>query len=188
MFMPAPYGRRRYQWVQGRNVLPRGAQVGTSPDVQFSPAVTTIAETIQASLSPVFMLAGIGSVLNVLAGRLSRVIDRVRGIEDKLFPAGVERDRQLWELKLLDRRMRVINLAIYLVVGAAIMTCTVVATMFVAELLHLRIGRFVAFFFIAAMLLLTAGLLAFLVEVHISLTSNRVRRELFVSAVPPAGS
>jgi hypothetical protein len=188
MFMAAEYDARRYQWVQSRNGLPDRARGGTSPGVQFSPAVTTIAETIQASLSPVFMLAGIGSVLNVLAGRLSRVIDRVRGIEDKLLPPGAELDRQLWELKLLDRRMRVINLAIYLVVGAAIMTCTVVATMFVAELLHLRIGRFVAFFFIAAMVLLTAGLVAFLVEVHISLTSNRVRKELFAAGSQPAES
>ena len=149
--------------------------------VQFSPAVTAIAETIQGSLSPVFMLAGIGGILNVIASRLSRVIDRVRTIEDKLMPSGEERGRQLWELKLLDRRMRVINVAIYLVVGAAIMTCTVVATMFVAELLRLRIGRWVAFFFIAAMVLLIAGLIAFLGEVHISLISNRVRKELLGS-------
>jgi len=148
--------------------------------VQISPAVTTIAETIQASLSPVFMLAGIGGILNVLAGRLSRVIDRVRALEDKLYPTGEDRLRQLWELKLLDRRMRVINVALYLVVGAAIMTCTVVATMFVAELLRLKIGRWVAFCFILAMAMLIVGLLSFLIEVHISLKSNRVRRELFL--------
>lgn len=150
--------------------------------MQFSPAVTTIAETIQASLSPVFMLAGIGGILNVLAGRLSRVIDRVRTLEDKLRPPGEERARQLWELKRLDRRMRVINVALYLVVGAAIMTCSVVALMFVAELLRLRIGRWVAFCFILAMVMLIMGLLSFLIEVHISLVSNRVRRDLFVSA------
>ena len=41
------------------------------------PGVATIAQTIALSLSPVFMLAGIGALLNVLAGRLSRVVDRV---------------------------------------------------------------------------------------------------------------
>jgi hypothetical protein len=35
------------------------------------PAISTIAQTIQLSLAPVFMLAGIGQLLNVLAGRLS---------------------------------------------------------------------------------------------------------------------
>ena len=38
------------------------------------PGVTTIAQTIQLSLSPVFMLAGIGALLNVLVGRLARVV------------------------------------------------------------------------------------------------------------------
>ncbi len=48
------------------------------PTPTFAPTVSTIAETIQLSLSPVFMLAGVGSLLNVLAGRLSRVVDRAR--------------------------------------------------------------------------------------------------------------
>ena len=38
------------------------------------PAVSTIAQTIQLSMAPVFMLAGIATLLNVLAGRLARVI------------------------------------------------------------------------------------------------------------------
>ena len=46
------------------------------------PAISTIAQTIQLSLAPVFMLAGIGQMLNVLAGRLSRVIDRARKLEE----------------------------------------------------------------------------------------------------------
>ena len=42
------------------------------------PGVTTVAQTIALSLAPVFLLAGIGQLLNVLAGRLSRVVDRTR--------------------------------------------------------------------------------------------------------------
>ncbi len=39
-------------------------------------AVTTIAHQIQLAVAPVFLLAGIGSILNVLAGRLARVVER----------------------------------------------------------------------------------------------------------------
>ena len=46
--------------------------------LQYSPDVSTIAQTIQLSLGPVFMLAGIGALLNVLAGRLARIVDRAR--------------------------------------------------------------------------------------------------------------
>ncbi|SEM78102.1 Protein of unknown function [Sphingomonas gellani] len=145
----------------------------------FAPTVSTIAESIQLSLSPVFMLAGIGALLNMLVGRLSRVVDRARALE-LLHPrsAGMEHDRHVWELRLLDRRMRVINAALALVTLSAVMTCLVVATLFVAELTHLRIGRLLAGAFITAMALLILGLICFMLEVRLSLRAIRIRPEL----------
>jgi len=155
------------------------AQSLHNPFVQFSPAVTTIAQTIQLSLSPVFMLAGIGALLNVLAGRLSRVVDRARQVEG-LHPrsTGPEHDRHVWELRLLDRRMSVINMALVLGVSSAVMTCLVVAMLFVAELAKLHIGTVVALSFILAMFLLIAALVSFLIEVRMSLTAIHIRPEL----------
>lgn len=144
----------------------------------YSPEVLTIAQTIQLSLSPVFMLAGIGALLNVLAGRLSRVIDRARTLEAQM-PRVTDQDhaRHRWELGLLDRRMVIINRALFLAVSSAVMTCAVVATLFVAVLASLHIGQLVAILFILAMLLLIASLVAFMVEVSRSMEANRVRSE-----------
>jgi hypothetical protein len=36
--------------------------------------VSTIAHLIQLSIAPVFLLAGVGAILNVLANRLARVV------------------------------------------------------------------------------------------------------------------
>jgi hypothetical protein len=143
------------------------------------PAVTTIAQTIQLSLSPVFMLAGIGALLNVLAGRLSRVIDRARALE-ALHPrsSGPEHDRHVTELRLLDKRMSIINAALFLSVTSAIMTCLVVALLFVAELADLHLGTIVALSFILAMVLLIAGLVSFMIEVRVSLRAIHIRPEL----------
>ncbi|MDF0486901.1 DUF2721 domain-containing protein [Sphingomonas sp. H39-1-10] len=143
------------------------------------PPIHTIAQAIQLSLSPIFMLAGIGSLLNVLAGRLSRVVDRARDLE-ALHPrsAGPEHDRHVWELRILDKRINVINRALVLTVSSAVMTCTVVAILFVAVLFKLHIGTAVAVSFILAMILLIAGLISFLVEVHMSLTAIHIRPEL----------
>jgi hypothetical protein len=148
----------------------------------FSPTVSTIAETIQLSLSPVFMLAGIGALLNVLVGRLSRVVDRARQLE-QLHPrsSGPEHDRHVWELRLLDRRIRVINQALAAVTTSAVMTCLVVALLFVAELIHLRIGRHLAVVFIVAMISLILGLVLFMWEVRLSLRAIRIRPELLES-------
>jgi len=147
--------------------------------MQFSPAVTTIAQTIQLSLSPVFLLAGIGAILNMIAGRLGRVVDRARALE-QLHPSssGPEHDRHVWELRLLDRRMAVINSALFLCVTSAVANCCVVALLFVAELAMLRIGTIVALIFILAMALLIVGLVMFMIEVRLSLKATHVRVEL----------
>jgi Protein of unknown function (DUF2721) len=147
--------------------------------MSLSPAVTTIAQTIQLSVSPVFLLAGLGAMLNVIAGRLGRVVDRARALE-ALHPrsTGPEHDRHVWELRLLDRRMAVINAALFLCVASAILICSVVALLFVAELINLRIGTVLAVMFIVAMLLLIAGLVMFMIEVRLSLRATHVRVEL----------
>ncbi|RZM18917.1 MAG: DUF2721 domain-containing protein [Sphingomonas sp.] len=143
------------------------------------PGVATIAQTIALSLSPVFMLAGIGALLNVLAGRLSRVVDRTRAIE-QLHPrsTGPEHDRHVWELRLLDRRISIINSALFLAVSSAVMTCLVVVLLFIATLTKLHLGTFVALSFILAMLLLIASLMSFMIEVRLSLRAVHVRKEL----------
>lgn len=145
----------------------------------YSPAVSTIADAIQASLSPVFMLAGIGALLNVLAGRLSRVIDRARALERiHLESNGVERDRAVRELRLLARRMTITNAALLMAVSSAVMTCVVVAMLFIAVLLKFHIGQYVAAGFILAMALLIASLGAFMLEVRVSTHAIRIRDEL----------
>ena len=143
------------------------------------PAISTIAQTIQLSLAPVFMLTGIGQLLNVLAGRLSRVIDRARKLELMHGSiTGPDHHRYVWELRLLDRRMTIINAALFLAVSSAIMTCVLIALLFIAELAKLHFGTAVALCFILAMILLIAALVSFIVEVRISLRAFRIRPEL----------
>ena len=142
-------------------------------------ALTTIAETIQLSLSPVFMLTGIGALLNVLAGRLSRVVDRARVLETlHTASTGPEHDHHVWELRLLDKRMTIINAALFLAVSSAVMTCLVVALLFIAELAKLHFGTLIALSFILAMVLLIASLISFMIEVRASLTAIHIRPEL----------
>lgn len=143
------------------------------------PAVTTIAQTIQLSVAPVFLLAGIGAILNMLAGRLARVVDRSRALE-RLHPqsTGPEHERHVWELRVIDRRITIISIALTLCVSSAIMVCIVVALLFVAELAKLAIGTVVAVAFVLSMLLLTAGLIAFLIETRVAIRAIHVREEL----------
>ena len=146
--------------------------------MQF-PVLSTVVETIQTSVAPVFLLAGIGSILNVMVGRLARIVDRARALEH-LHPrtTGLEHDRHVWELRILDRRISVINNAIFLCTASALAICSVVALLFVAELRHYHFGVAIALVFILSMLLLMGGLIFFLIEVRISLKAIHIRDEL----------
>lgn len=141
-----------------------------------TPAAETIAHTIQLAVAPVFLLAGLGQLLNLLATRLSRVVDRSRWIEERFH--ALDRDRAVWELRLLDRRMTIISWAITLCTVSAVSVCLVVAGLFIARLMGMGFGRSVAALFILAMALLVAALGLFLFEVHFANRSIRVRNEL----------
>jgi hypothetical protein len=138
-----------------------------------------IAHLIQLAIAPVFLLAGIGAILNVLAQRLARVVDRARTLEKEIASYDqAERERADAELSLLDRRMIVVNQAIRACTASALYTCLVVAILFIADLTDFRFGQPIALLFILAMLLLIVGLMLFLHEIRLAMRSIRVRREL----------
>jgi len=142
-------------------------------------AVTDLARTIQLAIAPAFLLVGIGSVMQTIANRLNRVVDRARVLE-RLHPesSGAEHDRHVWELRLLDRRISLASTAIFLCVASAVTVCVLVTLMFVAELATLRIADWVAGLFMLAMVLLAAGLILFLIETRIAVSGIHVREEL----------
>lgn len=143
------------------------------------PAVSSIAQTIQLAIAPVFLLAGIGAVLNVLAGRLARIVDRSRVLEAlHAETEGAEHDRHVWELRLIDRRIALVNAAIAFIVASAIVVCLLVALLFVTQLADLPYRVAVAITFILSMALLITGLALFLIEVNLAIRGLRVREEL----------
>ena len=142
-------------------------------------SLSSLSKTIQLSLAPVFLLAGIAALLNMMVGRLARVVDRARRIEADFTPADhPAHARQVAELRLIDRRITLVNNAIFLCVASAIAICVLVAGLFVARLVGLGFARTMAVIFIIAMLLLTLGLILFLIEVRVAVAAIRVRDEL----------
>ena len=143
--------------------------------------VSTIAHLIQLAIAPVFLLAGIGAILNVLAARLARIVDRSRKLEEEIGgydPAA--REGASAELCLLDRRMVIVNQAIRSCTASALFTCLVVAILFVADLTDFQYALPIALLFIVAMLLLITGLILFLYEISLAMRAIRARRALLM--------
>ena len=145
----------------------------------IAPAPANIAHTISLAIAPAFLLAGIGSLLNVVAQRLGRAVDRARVIEARFAElVGAEHDRAVGELRTLDRRMTLANWSVLLCTSAAVLVCLVIASLFLAQLFGRGYGRAIAIAFVFAMTLLITGLGVFLFEVRLGLLSVRVRVEL----------
>ena len=141
--------------------------------------VAEIAQIIQTVLAPVFLLAGIGAFLNVCAGRLSRIVDRVRQVEPLLLASrGAEHDRYLSEIRVLDRRMVLVSRAIWLTVLAAVLICLVVVLLFAGTLIGGHFGTTISLLFIVCMVALGAAFAVFLVETQVGSRAVRVRNAL----------
>lgn len=143
------------------------------------PAISSLAATIQLAIAPVFLLAGVGAILNVVASRLARVVDRARALEvQHQTSTGAAHERVVWELRILDRRMAYANASIALCTASAILVCFLVALLFVTQIVGLPYRFAVVFCFVMAMGLLVAGLVTFLLETRMARQAIRIRHEL----------
>ena len=143
-------------------------------------AVENIAVVIQLSVAPVFLLAGIAGMLNVLSIRLGRIVDRARIVEARLMaePQSGHTSTLQEETTGLWKRIRLVNWSLRLFVCAALLVCLVIVTLFLAELARMNLSDAIAAQFICAMTLMIGGLLLFLFEVSVS--TNRIRRGIVV--------
>lgn len=149
------------------------------PFDQSDTAVTEVAQIIQLAVAPVFLLAGIGAFLNVCAMRLARIVDRARRVEPDLVASrGREHDRMQREIRVLDRRIAIVNWALFLSVLSAVLICAVVVLLFAGGLTGANFGTAIALLFIASMIAIGAGFFIFLVETRIASRAIRIRTEL----------
>lgn len=149
------------------------------PNVQD---VSPLAEAIQLSVAPVFLLTGVAGMLNALGTRLARVIDRARILEDRLFGPDGKNDPRFddlqRELDSLILRRNVINGATALMV-----ICSVLIGLTVVELFYstgiqgrLQISQWVTITFIAGFACFIAACILYLIEILVASRSIIFRR------------
>ena len=138
--------------------------------IDLAVQVSSVAHVIQLAVAPVFLLAGVGSLLGVLTSRLARVVDRFHALEQSLVeefsPESMART-QATKVSLA-RRARLIHWAITLCTVCDLLVCLVIAALFIGAELQVALPSTIAGLFIAAMLALIAGLVCFLREIALS--------------------
>ena len=137
--------------------------------------IADLSHLIQLAVGPVFLLAGIAGFLNVMSGRLGRIVDRTRVMELRLasMHAAVPVARVNSELQMLRRRSRLTNLAIGFCTFSGLLVCLLVVTLFAGSYWGLTIGGLIVAFFVLAMLSLIVSLVMFLRETQLATRTLR---------------
>jgi hypothetical protein len=136
----------------------------------MAPTVDTAAHLVQLALTPIFMLSGVASLLNVFSTRLGRIADQVDRLADEpdRFP------RRLAQLRL---RSRSLDLAVLLAAIAGALTCAAALALFVGEIRAGGAGRLLFALFGGALVCAIAALGAFSLEMILAGRSVRERAE-----------
>ncbi|GAB3473220.1 DUF2721 domain-containing protein [Polaromonas eurypsychrophila] len=135
--------------------------------MNFAPDLSTVTHGIQLAVAPVFLLTAVSGMIAAVAGRLARIIDRARFLENRLESGGVESARAIRmyaELKELRQRGWLVNSCIALLTFCAMLIGTTIILLFLGETSELNILRTATVCFLAGVVFFLLALLCFFAE------------------------
>jgi hypothetical protein len=136
------------------------------PGLETGEAVDSIAHVVQVALTPVFLLSGIGTLLNVFNTRLSRVSDHRAYVTD-LLRGEADADQQAWlraHLVRLRRRTLVLDASVVLGAIGGASTCGAAWVLFLGSLRETAIATWLFALFGLALGCTACALVAFLAD------------------------
>ena len=136
-------------------------------------SVTTASEVIQLAIAPVFLLMGVSALLGVLTGRLGRVVDRFRVLNERCSTPQAQAENPSCvnysqELYMLSCRANWVHWAITLCTLSLLLVALVIGLLFLGSAITWDSSWLVSMLFIFTMMSLVAGLGCFLREIHLS--------------------
>ena len=144
----------------------------------FASDLDTVTHGIQLAVAPVFLLTAVAGMIGTVAGRLARIIDRARVLEDRIDAAPADQPMlpAFNELSQLRQRGKLVNACIALLTFCAIFIGLTIVALFLGETTELQIFRVVTILFLSGVVFFLLALLGFLTETLIATRVLRFRR------------
>ena len=129
-----------------------------------------IIPNLQGAVGPVILISGVGLLLLTMTNRLGRAIDRSRILKHELAGlSGTERDRLQPQIEILYRLAKIIRIRILFAVFSALLAALLMITIFLATGLEWKLAGIAAVILIACLVSLCVSLVAFIVDINLSL-------------------
>jgi hypothetical protein len=138
----------------------------------------SVVELIQIALTPVFLIMGIGTVMNVVTGRVARIIDRLRWYEDHTESQAALTDRMRDEINSLDKRLKFANWSINFLTAAAVVVCIDIIVLVLSGLVSVNLDTTLLVLFVVSIGFITGGLIAFFLEVSVATATLKIPNTL----------
>ncbi len=139
---------------------------------------TTLNELIpvlQVAIGPVILISGVGLILLSLTNRFGRAVDRSRLLTREMREASAtDRLRLAGQVEILYRRARLIQVSIILGTLSVLLAAVLIITLFLTALLKLEVAVLLIFIFILCLISLIASLVAFILDIQLSLKALRL--------------
>jgi tetrahydromethanopterin S-methyltransferase subunit E len=128
-----------------------------------------LTRVLQASISPVALVSGVGLLILSLTNRFGRVTDRLRELaaSERSAPGGGVRVGE--QIQIFLRRARLLRAAISCAAACALLAGVEVLLIFGMAVFYLQLHHLVLFCFALSLLGLIAALLLFLADLNLSL-------------------
>jgi hypothetical protein len=138
---------------------------------------------LRDAVGPVILISGVGLLLLTMTNRLGRAIDRARQLKADSHRNTHGHTRE--QIAVIYRRAKLIRLSIILAATSALLAALLIVTLFIAAVFQWNSGIIVSLLFIGCMLSLSVSLVAFILDINLSL--HALKLELEDSKDPKAG-
>lgn len=144
----------------------------------FASNLDTVTHGIQLAVAPVFLLTAVAAMIGTVAGRLARIIDRARLLENRIdaSPADHPMTADFAELQQLRNRGKLVNACIALLTLCAILIGLTIMALFLGETTNMQIFRIATVLFLSGVSCFLLALLCFLTETLIATRVLKFRR------------
>ena len=136
-------------------------------------AIIQTAKTMSQAIAPVFLIAGVASMINVMATRYNRIIDRTRSllreVANNQNQGRNPNPQELHELRILYSRAKLMRLTIIFAIFSVFAVSATVFLLFANMMFGVHFPLAPEIFFIASLTLLLVSLLLFIEDFVMSL-------------------
>jgi hypothetical protein len=127
---------------------------------------------IQLAITPVILIAGVGSLLLSMTNRLGRIVDRTRILAGEARVASsTDRDHLEAQLRMMYRRAKIVRFSVTTAAMSMFGSGLLVVLIFLSVLLEVEQRAFILVVFSVSIVCLLISLAAFIREVFLSLNA-----------------